>query len=181
MAHTWNELLNYIDMYLKGIDNNFTKNLIERDIDVTSLPDEFKEIANIGNSAFSGCTNLALTSLPSGIISIKRLSFFSCSNLALTSLPDGVTNIEHDAFYNCINLALTSLPESITNIGTHAFTGCTNLSSITFKGTPDSIGESVFEYCTNLTTINVPWAEGAVAGAPWGATNATINYNYVIS
>ena len=32
--------------------------------------------------------------------------------------------------------------------------------------------------CTNLTTINVPWAEGAVAGAPWGATNATINYNY---
>jgi hypothetical protein len=24
----------------------------------------------------------------------------------------------------------------------------------------------------------VPWAEGAVANAPWGATNATINYNY---
>lgn len=27
-------------------------------------------------------------------------------------------------------------------------------------------------------TRGVPWAEGAVTNAPWGATNATINYNY---
>jgi hypothetical protein len=37
---------------------------------------------------------------------------------------------------------------------------------------------SAFSGCTSLTTINAPWAEGAVSGAPWGATNATINYNY---
>jgi hypothetical protein len=30
-----------------------------------------------------------------------------------------------------------------------------------------------------ITTINVPWAQDAVANAPWGATNATINYNHV--
>lgn len=35
-----------------------------------------------------------------------------------------------------------------------------------------------FEGCTNLTAINVPWAEGAVANAPWGATNAAVSYNY---
>jgi hypothetical protein len=35
-----------------------------------------------------------------------------------------------------------------------------------------------FSGCANITTINVPWAEGAVENAPWGATNATINYNY---
>ena len=37
---------------------------------------------------------------------------------------------------------------------------------------------SAFDGCTNLTDIKVPWAEGAVANAPWGATNATITYNY---
>ena len=48
----------------------------------------------------------------------------------------------------------------------------------TFEGTPRSIASNAFASCINLTTINVPWAEGAVANAPWGATKATINYNY---
>ena len=52
-------------------------------------------------------------------------------------------------------------------------------SLLTFQGTPETISKTAFRYCDNLTTINVPWAEGAVANAPWGATNATINYNYV--
>jgi len=50
--------------------------------------------------------------------------------------------------------------------------------TLTFNGTPTSIASNAFGNCTNLRTINVPWAEGAVANAPWGATNATINYNY---
>jgi hypothetical protein len=33
--------------------------------------------------------------------------------------------------------------------------------------------------CNNLTIINVPWSSGTVANAPWGAYNATINYNYI--
>jgi hypothetical protein len=31
--------------------------------------------------------------------------------------------------------------------------------------------------CTNLTEINVPWLEGEIPDAPWGADNAVINYN----
>ena len=50
------------------------------------------------------------------------------------------------------------------------------MTSITFEGTPKSIDSTAFYKCTNLTTINVPWKENAVANAPWGATNATINY-----
>ena len=52
-------------------------------------------------------------------------------------------------------------------------------SLLTFQGTPETISKTAFSGCSNLTTINAPWAEGAVANAPWGATNATINYNYV--
>ena len=90
----------------------------------------------------------------------------------------GYTIIRTYAFYNCSKLALTSLPSGITSIGTYAFDGCSSLASLTFEGTPNSIAKTAFSGCTNLTTINVPWADGAVANAPWGATNATINYNY---
>ena len=90
----------------------------------------------------------------------------------------GYKTIRDYAFYYCTSLALTGLPSGITNIGYRAFYDCTNLTSLTFEGTPTSIGSTAFEGCTNLTVINVPWAEGAVANAPWGATNATINYGY---
>ena len=128
--------------------------------------------------AFYGCSNLALTSLPEGLTSIGNGAFAGCTSLALTSLPAGVTSIGDGTFFGCSNLALTSLPAGVTSISNGAFVDCTSLTSITFKGTPTTIASSAFDGCTNLTDIKVPWAEGAVANAPWGATNATITYNY---
>ena len=90
----------------------------------------------------------------------------------------GYEAIRDYAFYGCASLALTTLPSGITNIDNYAFVECSSLVSLTFEGTPENIGASAFAGCNNLTTINVPWAEGAVANAPWGATNATINYGY---
>lgn len=116
--------------------------------------------------------------LPSGITSIGDQAFYYCTNLALTSLPSGVTSIGESAFGKCTSLALTSLPSGLTSISGYAFEGCTGLTSITFEGTPTSISSTAFDRCTNLTSIKVPWAEGAVANAPWGATHATITYNY---
>ena len=177
------------------VDNAFYN---DKTLSITSLP---ACIESIGVRAFAGCKNLALASLPSGLTSIGDEAFFQCINLALTSLPSGLTSIGNGAFSGCIKLAFTSLPSGITSIGMRAFSGCfklaftslpsgitsigmnafqgcTGLTSITFTGTPTSIGSNAFSGCTNLTTINVPWAEGEVANAPWGATNATINYNY---
>ena len=142
---------------------------------LTSLP---SEITSIGISAFYECSNLALTSLPGGLTSINEYTFRGCSKLALTSLPSGITSIGKQAFYSCSSLALSSLPSGITSIGDSAFEHCHGISSLTFEGKPSSIGRTAFYGCINLKTINVPWAEGEVAGAPWGATNATINYNY---
>lgn len=41
-----------------------------------------------------------------------------------------------------------------------------------------SIPNGVFSGCTKLSTIYVPWSQGQVANAPWGASNATIIYDY---
>lgn len=119
-----------------------------------------------------------VTKIPDGITRIGGYAFSDCSNLALTSLPSGITSIGNYAFQNCSNLALTSLPSGITSISNYAFYNCTGLTELTFEGTPTTIHNKAFDTCVNLKTINVPWAEGEVANAPWGATNATINYNY---
>ena len=113
-----------------------------------------------------------------GYTKVRDGAFFGCSNLAHVSLPEGLTSIDNNAFSDCESLTLISLPDGVTSIGDYTFYGCTSLTSITFKGTPTTIDSTAFNGCTNLTDIKVPWAEGAVSGAPWGATNATITYNY---
>lgn len=113
-----------------------------------------------------------------GYTKIRDCAFQNCFTLALTSLPEGLTSIGQHAFDSCTALALTTLPDGLMSIGNYSFNACSNLTSITFKSKPNTISSSAFNGCNNLETINVLWAEGEVAGAPWGATNATINYNY---
>ena len=128
--------------------------------------------------AFSGCSNLALTELPSKLTEIGEYAFYGCSNLALTELPSGIVSIGGYAFSDCSSLALTELPSKLTEIGEYAFGNCSGLISLRFLGTPKTISNTAFSTCNNLVSIKVPWSEGAVANAPWGATNATVTYDY---
>ena len=84
-------------------------------------------VTTIGNSAFSGCTNLALTSLPSGVTTIGQYAFSSCTNLALTSLPSGVTTIGNYAFKNCINIPYLDFSDftQTPTLGLHGFDNTT--------------------------------------------------------
>lgn len=171
---------------------------------LTSLP---ISLTSLESSAFQECTNLALTSLPEGITNIPPSCFLSCLKMPLTFLPDGITVINNQAFsmtgtywpsqtaialtklpnslitigdyafrYNYHN-TFTDIPSGVTSIGTGAFGDCASLTSITFHSKP-TIKSGIFTGCTNLLDIYVPWSEGEVANAPWGATNATIHYNY---
>lgn len=135
-------------------------------------------VTAIANYAFNGCSALALTSLSDGITSILASAFYGCSSLALTSLPPSLASLGNNAFWGCTQLAITQIPATVATIGNNVFRNCTGLASLTFLGTPTSIGTNVFTGCANLSTIRVPWADGAISGAPWGATNATITYDY---
>lgn len=137
------------------------------------------KLTAIGAYAFQNCSHIEFTSLPDGVTSIGDGAFQNCGDIALTQLPDGLTVLFPWCFANCPKLAITSIPKSVTTIYGNVFRGCTGLTSITFEGTPESIGENVFYGCTNLTDIYVPWAEGAVSGAPWGApSTCIIHYNH---
>ena len=115
--------------------------------------------------------------LPSGLTKIRSYAFYSYSKLTSVEMPDSLTSIGKYAFSKCMYLAITSLPAGITTIGEFAFYNAT-FKEITFKGTPTSIGTAAFGGCTYLKTIRVPWSSGEVSGSPWGATKATIIYNY---
>ena len=91
---------------------------------------------------------------------------------------EGLEEIAGNAFWNVDFTQKTiTLPRSLKILGNSAFGACAGCTTVTFKGTPESIHEKAFDSNTKITTINVPWAEGAIPGAPWGATKATVKYN----
>lgn len=127
-----------------------------------------------GNRPF----NLYNIEFADDLIEIEPEAFNCCKYLDIETLPNTLETINSYAFFKCSSLKLTKLPASIKNLYVGAFAFCTGLTNIAFEGMPTTINANAFHDCTNLTVINVPWAEGEVANAPWGATNATINYNY---
>lgn len=94
------------------------------------------------------------------------------------TIPNSVTSIGDYAFFNCDSLTSVTIPNSVTSIGGSAFYWCDGLISVTIGNGITSIAKDAFGSCKKLTTLNVSWPEGKVKGAPWGAKNATINYNY---
>lgn len=128
--------------------------------------------------AFAYLSELTLVDMPDNVIAIGDNGFYRCPKLQLTSLPPGITSLGDFAFSDCSKLALTSLPSGIISIGDFAFSNCTGLETVRFTSTVSSIPNGVFSGCPRLSTIYVPWSQGQVANAPWGASNATIVYDY---
>lgn len=113
-----------------------------------------------------------------GISNVRSYMFYSCGVMETVEFSEEATKINNNAFYYCNALPSVEIPANVEKIEYRAFGYCEGLISVTFKGTPKKIDSSAFYSDYAITTINVPWAEGEVANAPWGTTNATINYNY---
>lgn len=96
-----------------------------------------------------------------GVTSIGEAAFSGCANLALTELPGGVTSIGVGAFQGCTGLREITLPESLRSVGDMAFRVCTGLTAVTFTGeTAPGLGRDIFQECNELTMVCYP------AGAP---------------
>jgi hypothetical protein len=130
----------------------------------------------VGQYAFLGLSGLKKVSCYDNIVSVDK-GGFSSTSLNYNYLPPNIETIGQDAFAQCRTLVFTEIPASVKTIGLDAFYNNSNLTEIRFKGTPTSLNSRTFQSCNNIKNIYVPWAEGAVANAPWGATNATIHYN----
>ena len=112
------------------------------------------------------------------LLSIGSNAFTKCSKLTSVELP-AATSIGDYAFSYCSKLTSVELPAA-TSIGSSAFNSCSNLTSVELPAAT-SIGNFAFSYCSKLTDIYLSAKEGEISGAPWGATKATIHYNYDFS
>lgn len=140
------------------------------------LPDNLEKIST---SAFEDCMSLSSISLPNNLIMLDSNAFSGCSSLISIAIPENITSISSYTFYACSNLSSVTLNNNISVIGDYAFGDCLALSTMTFKSKPRFISFWAFSGCVNLTTIKVPWSEGEVSNAPWGAPNVTeIKYNH---
>lgn len=128
-------------------------------------------ITRIKSNAFNGAIGLTSISMPNVTV-IYSSAFYGCENLVLTELPKNLEEIQPNAFYVCKKVSITEIPASVKKIYNYAFYQ-NAAKTLTFKGTPEEMTASAL---SGYDTVNVPWAEGVVANAPWGAK--TINYNY---
>jgi hypothetical protein len=159
-------------------------------------------ITSIGDDAFYGCSNIEIINIPDSVTSIGMTAFSGINSKAYTEYENAyylgndsnphvvlcrmkdknatsLTISDNAKFimnWSCSQSQLTNItiPENVIWYSSDTFYGCSNLTTVVICGRP-SMGR--FDDCPNITDIYVPWSEGEVYGAPWGATNATIHYN----
>lgn len=166
---------------------------------MSDIPAYFFCAASGGQSAvvhehFEKISELTLDTVPSVIGKEQQqygqtgYTFNKCYNLALKFpgqssassdcvFPSGVTRIETDSFVGNKKFTSLDFPATLDWLGPRSFQSCSNVTTINFHGTPSTLNIYAFQNCSGVTTINVPWSEGDKTGAPWGATNATVNYD----
>lgn len=136
------------------------------------------KITRINNGAFQECSRITSIVMPNSVTHLGHNAFQNCTSLKSITLSNALPALLEKPFHGCTALESITIPNSVTSIGKEAFYNCTSLTSVLMLGELTSITSNAFSQCNALTDIYVPWAEGAVANAPWGATNATIHYNY---
>jgi len=153
------------------IEDNMFKNYTA--LETAILPNT---LTTIGIGSFENCTSLTLTTLPDTVTTINDNAFNNCTSLSLTTLPTSLITIGNNAFSGTVIAGEIHIPNTVTTIGDNIFSN-TGITDIIFDGTPTTISSNAFSNINSLETIYVPWAEGTVTGAPWGAgSNVTILY-----
>lgn len=140
----------------------------------------------IRDHTFAGHASMQTVSIPDSVKSIGIAAFLGCNSLKSLVIPDSVLSVSSaqmgsGAFALNSSLERVTLGSGIAELRGPVFQGDTALKTVVFRGKPSmstASGAYAFYGCTGITDIYVPWAEGEVPGAPWGATNATIHYNH---
>lgn len=146
-------------------------------------PDAINNIAAVASSIGGGSADLAalidrsITSIviPDGVRSIGNNTFTYCTSLQSVVIPNSTIVIHGAAFSDCTSLRSVVIPDGLKVIDGNAFRGCSSLESLVLPASITFIGSGAFSLVRN--TIYCKFSEGAVSGAPWGATG-TIVYDY---
>ncbi|MFQ9516013.1 MAG: leucine-rich repeat domain-containing protein [Eubacterium sp.] len=139
-----------------------------------NLPDS---ILQIGEEAFTQCTNLETINFGNSLQTIGKQAFLNCSNLNNIVIPSTVTEIGLGAFSNCVGLnnvvcnanlkkmeptvfCMSGIvnfvvPDSVSEIGSGTFASCDYLEEIVIGSSVASIDESAFQESPNVVIKGV--------------------------
>ena len=157
---------------IKTQDNTAVNGIIDRTIsgDYTN-----NEVTRVGKYAFEFCTNLKTVTMTNAT-NINSNAFYNCTGLISANFPN-VKTVYSSAFNSS---GLTSITfNKLEILGSSSdYSGIfenTPMTSISIPSTIKSIGLYAFSY-SSIKTITVNRNTGAISGAPWGASGATVNW-----
>ena len=137
---------------------------------------------NFGSGSTNGLyTQVVDAYLIDGLDKLPMNMFNYCT--ALKNIHGDLTEVAtlgNNCFAFCVSLTELPYMPSLNKLDNTVFNSCTGLTRIKLYKTPSNssnISNSAFVNCKNITDIYVPWSEGEINNAPWGAVNATVHYN----
>ncbi len=121
------------------------------------IPSEMhgKTVAEIGESAFYGLSNITEVTIPDTVKAIRSLAFSYCTQLKSITIPAGVEEIEAGAFARCSGIKTITFAagSALTELPYAAFKECTSLESLTIPANIKTVGQGAFQGCASLKTI----------------------------
>ncbi len=138
------------------------------------LSNSFYDLAVIINKGYGDIESDVLI-IPYGTQRTKSKEY-EMGVMKIVVCPETLKGIEGYPFYQCGALETIFIQEGLETIGPQSFSYCYKLKSIRLPSSITQISPKAFLE-TGITDIYVPWAEGQIADAPWGADNATVHYN----
>ena len=141
-----------IPKYLSAIDPNDAVGTIS----VPAVIDG-RRVVEIGEGAFSNCTQLATVIIPEGVSAIAAKAFVGCSALANVQFPTTVNSIGDSAFSGCDALADVNVAAaSELSVGTSAFSGCNAITNVRGSAASGlSVGNEAFAGCGALAAVEL--------------------------
>ena len=112
-----------------------------------------KEVASIGNDAFSRNAYIESVTIPEGVGRIGNYGFANCANLR--SITVSAETVGWQAFTNCDSLTDITLNSTVKTIERGAFSDCGALKSITIPDSVTQIDPYMASDCPSLTSFSI--------------------------
>lgn len=115
-----------------------------------------KNITEICDHAFSGCSALIEINTPESLNTIGKCAFYGCSSLKEYIFPEKLDIVEFRVLSACTSIEEVRIPEGVTEIGENAFEGNTGMKKIELNSGLKRIKSYAFRYCSALAEIAIP-------------------------
>ncbi len=113
-------------------------------------------LESIGESAFSGCTELVDVNISdeSKLSTIDAYAFKNCSKLKGFTAPK-IESIDKYAFLNCSTMTIVPVSDCLKTLGEGVFSGCIKINELTIPESVCSFGKNIFSGCSRLKSVRV--------------------------